>query len=340
MRMCDVLVAALCAASLVSGVRQADAQTFENVGVRAQGMAGAFVAVADDATASWWNPAGLASGTYLSAVVERGRTTEPATPSAQGPARRVTSSDFAAAFPALALSYYRLRVSEIAIPGSTGAAVENRQDPRTTGTSVRSVSVSQFGSTFGQSVGEHLVLGTTVKLLLAGRVSGSAAGSDPLDDADGLDVSRHLKTDVDAGALARFGHVRVGVSVKNISKPSFGDGEDSLTLKRQARVGVAVLSVPYGALQGFTVAADADLTTSTTAVGRVRHVSTGVEGWLAKGRIGLRAGVLANTVDERRPAVSGGVSVGLTHAFLLNASRTVGRDESVTGWSAGVSVAF
>src|SRR4029453_5176655 len=34
---------------------------FEPVGTRAQGMAGAFVAVADDATATYWNPAGLAS---------------------------------------------------------------------------------------------------------------------------------------------------------------------------------------------------------------------------------------------------------------------------------------
>ncbi|MEP7299636.1 MAG: hypothetical protein ABI702_25925, partial [Burkholderiales bacterium] len=42
----------------------ADAQvvTFEAVGERALGMAGAFVAVADDATAVVWNPAGLVAG--------------------------------------------------------------------------------------------------------------------------------------------------------------------------------------------------------------------------------------------------------------------------------------
>ena len=43
----------------------------EVLGVRAQGMAGAFVAVADDATAVYWNPAGLGTGDFVSLVLER-----------------------------------------------------------------------------------------------------------------------------------------------------------------------------------------------------------------------------------------------------------------------------
>src|SRR3954452_24896153 len=85
----------------------ASAQRFDDVGVRAQGMSGAFVAVADDATASWWNPAGLATGSYLSAVIERGRLTKPVNPTPEVPAERTTSSAVAVAFPALGLSYYR-----------------------------------------------------------------------------------------------------------------------------------------------------------------------------------------------------------------------------------------
>ncbi|MEW6363065.1 MAG: conjugal transfer protein TraF [Acidobacteriota bacterium] len=38
----------------------ADAQTFSHFGARAMGMGGAYVAVADDATSVYWNPAGLA----------------------------------------------------------------------------------------------------------------------------------------------------------------------------------------------------------------------------------------------------------------------------------------
>ena len=45
---------------------EAEAQSVETIGIRAQGMGGAFTAVADDATATWWNPAGLAGGSYFS----------------------------------------------------------------------------------------------------------------------------------------------------------------------------------------------------------------------------------------------------------------------------------
>ena len=48
----------------------ARAQDFEAVGTRALGMAGAFVAVADDATAAYWNPAGLAKGAVVSLVLD------------------------------------------------------------------------------------------------------------------------------------------------------------------------------------------------------------------------------------------------------------------------------
>ena len=44
--------------------RQAFAQIVEAVGSRALGMGGAFVAVANDGTATWWNPGGLAAGPF------------------------------------------------------------------------------------------------------------------------------------------------------------------------------------------------------------------------------------------------------------------------------------
>ncbi len=341
MRICEFLCASLAFGLLAGTASDVSAQTFENIGVRAQGMSGAFVAIADDATASWWNPAGLATGSYLSAVVERGRTTEPVTPTVGGPAARTTSSTMALAFPALGISYYRLRLSEIASPATTAVSSEYRQDQRNSGTRVRSVAISQFGTTAGQSLGNHLVIGTTLKLLRAGAVVVSPDGTDLLDDADAADVARQTRADADVGVMANVGHVRLGLTVKNVFEPSFGDeGADPLTLGRQARVGLAVLSVPNGSLKGVTVAADADLTTTATAVGEVRHVATGVEAWLAKGRLGVRAGASVNTVGASRPAVSTGVSVALTPAFHVNASRTLGRDESVTGWSSSVSVSF
>ena len=46
------------------------AQVFESIGTRATGVAGAFVAVADDATAAYWNPAGLTTGGFFSMLVD------------------------------------------------------------------------------------------------------------------------------------------------------------------------------------------------------------------------------------------------------------------------------
>ena len=58
----------------------ARAQIYESVGTRAQGMGGAFVAVADDASATWWNPAGLAMGAFFSSVLEHDNAQDPRQP--------------------------------------------------------------------------------------------------------------------------------------------------------------------------------------------------------------------------------------------------------------------
>jgi hypothetical protein len=51
--------------------REAFAQLpIESVGIRAQGMGGAFVAVADDPSATFWNPAGLATGGPVGGIFE------------------------------------------------------------------------------------------------------------------------------------------------------------------------------------------------------------------------------------------------------------------------------
>lgn len=319
----------------------ASAQTFESVGVRAQGLSGAFVAIADDATASWWNPAGLASGAYFSAVIEHGQLTEPADPVPAAPARRTKTTTVALAFPALGLSYYQFRVAEAYGPATTAEGGANRQDPLITGTGVRGLAVSQYSTTVGQSLSDGLVIGSTLKLLRAGAERSVSSGASPLDEADGLDVSKRTKFDLDLGVMARVGYARLAVAVKNVTEPEFEDGDGQpFTLRRQVRAGVAISRVPTGIQTGLTVAGDVDLTTTSTVFGDVRHVAAGIEGWIARGRVGLRAGASANTIGERRPSGSAGISVRLTRALHVNASRTVGRDDSVTGWSSSVSATF
>ncbi len=337
----NLFVVRLTAAGVILGCAStARAQIYEDVGTRAQGMGGAFVAVADDATASWWNPAGLATGKLGSVVVERGRTADPAKPGATGPARRDGASGFSMAFPALAVSYYRLRISEIAPVSSTGTNPLDREDLGAADVHLQSRAVSQYGMTVGQSLGTHLVLGSTLKLLRAGTAESSVVGGeDLLDRADDLEVSGDTKTDLDAGAMAALGRARFGLTVKHLRAPAFGDGDDRFVLKRQARAGVAFLTQSQGAIDGLAVAADMDLTRTATVRGDVRRFAAGVELWLAKRRLGLRSGINLNTIDRADPTGSVGISVG-DSSFLLDAALLFGSDQARNGLNVGFSLTF
>src|SRR3954447_24529318 len=101
----------LLAAALLVVSHPVVAQTFDIVGTRAAGMGGAFVAVADDASAAYWNPAGFAAGSYFSLVLDRN--SAEAQPSV-GPAGNQSGLLIALGMPALGLSYYGLRSTTVA----------------------------------------------------------------------------------------------------------------------------------------------------------------------------------------------------------------------------------
>src|SRR5437660_12933667 len=101
--------ALVCAVFLVAAA-PARAQIYESVGIRAQGMAGAFVASADVADAGWWNPAGLGGGGYFASALEYGTAQDPHSavdPDGLAlPSWRSSARGFTAGFPALVVSYY------------------------------------------------------------------------------------------------------------------------------------------------------------------------------------------------------------------------------------------
>jgi hypothetical protein len=322
--------------------RPSAAQSFDAVGTRAQGMAGAFVAVADDATATWWNPAGLASGAYLNAIIERGTSQEPADPaSASGPALRTGTTGFAIAYPALGLSYYRLRVSQVtrAPATSIGAPQPDRQDQ--VASVLRSAATTSFGMTVGQSLGNHLVLGSTIRLVRAGTVATTESPqAGALDRADDLDVPRETRFDLDLGAMIRFGWLRMGAAVQHVRQPGFGDGDNRIVLERQARAGVAIMRGKTGIFDALTIDVDSDLTTSTTVLGEARQLAGGAEIWMLRRHVGLRGGLSADTLGERRTSRSTGASVALRTGLYIDGAWTVGSDERRTGWSVSLRSSF
>ena len=337
--MCAPVRAAL-AAFVLSHADPASAQVFESVGTRAQGMAGAFVGVADDATASWWNPAGLASGSYFNLVLERGRTTQPAEPGPDGPASRLTTSGFAVAFPALGANFYRLQVAGIGPINPIAGGSEGRQ-PEGGARSAHLLAVSQFGITVGQSMGDHLVVGSTLKILRGGAIAADIdATGDGLDRAAALDPEGATRGDLDLGAMARAGRFKAGLTLRNVTKPAFGDGSARISLVRQARAGLSLATAPVAAFETFVLAADADLSRTPTRFGDVRHAAAGVEAWLNGRRLGVRAGTSTNTVGEARPSWSTGVSVAPIRGLFIEASKTTGQDDTLAGWTTTLRFAF
>jgi len=97
--------AAVCVLSLLivaAAARPARAQAEPPVGVRAAGMGGAFTAVADDGSATFWNPAGLASGAFFSLVLD------------WNTLDHRSATLIALGTPPLGLSYYRTTTGELA----------------------------------------------------------------------------------------------------------------------------------------------------------------------------------------------------------------------------------
>lgn len=299
----------------------ARAQIFETVGTRAQGMGGAFVAVADDATASWWNPAGLGS-VYFSTLFERASLTEPAEMVPDGPSWRSNERAFAISFPALGLSYYRLRISESA--------------------PLRALATTQYGATVSQSIGGPLVVGSTLKLVRAGVMTATAGpGDDPLGQAVNLDVPVETHADFDLGVMATIDRIRLGVCVKHLHEPEFGDDDVPFVLARQARAGFAFSTAdfstePRGTADSLTIAVDADLTTTATVFGDARHVATGAEVLLLGRHLALRGGVSTNTVGHGGSSASAGLSLGLLTGVYLDGAVTFGSDRSRKGWAIGL----
>lgn len=331
--------------ALVSAVSRASAQPADATGIRATGMGGAFTAVADDATASWWNPAGMAGGAYFNALIDAGTQRDPANDhtAAGDPqnAWRANTRSIAVAFPALGLSYYRLQLSEIQPQTSTGSAAAVRQEGGATQVLLRSTLLNQFGASIGQSLGSHLVLGATLKLVNGGAgAQVQALGAASIDAAGSIQPSTETHPGLDVGAMGMFGPVRIGLMVRNLKPIEFGSGPDAFTWDRQARLGAAVSSGRRGVIGGATAAVDADLTRTTTVFGEERRLAAGGEVWTTARTFGVRGGVGVNTIGAHQASLSSGLSVAVKKGLYADGELSGGTDQGRKGWGVALRVTF
>jgi hypothetical protein len=291
----------------------AAAQTFETAGARALGMGGAFVGVADDATAIWWNPAGLATGGFFGLSVEHHRFEQDRRGfGVPGPSQRSSFFLGAGSLP-IGLSYVRTRESYVT-PGPA-------DEPLT-----RDLVTHQAGLTVLQSLSDTIVVSGTLKYVRGVAATG-LQGTEP--DGQGGNAF-----DADLAMMAVAGDLKVGVTVKNLTSPSF-DAPDGtrLQLPWRARAGASYLAMP-----NLTMAVDLDLWTRNSGIDRQRMLAVGGEYRLA--RAALRAGARFDTVGNVNPLGTVGGSYAVRNGVWVDVWAAAGPREAERGWGLAGRVVY
>ena len=301
-----------------ASVASAQTSSFETVGVRALGMGGAFVAVADDPTAVHWNPAGLVQGGPFGMTFEWDRFQSGNHKSVPYPGPRIDNNSLTsvATWP-LALSFGRFKTTDLA-PGPEGTLA------------TRSLRVSEIGVTLLQTLVQGLVVGSTLKVLRGRPSFGVAAGEtagDALDHGSDIEGEAHTTFDLDLGVMVDLEKVRVGVTSKNLAEADFGTiaGID-IGLERRVRLGVAVVPT-----DGLTFALDVDLDTADLPGGLRRMIAVGGESRLGR-RAAMRGGVRWSRDGSADPIASVGGSVAIRPSFWLDGYYSLGRRDEDRGF--------
>ena len=289
-------------------------------------MGGAFVAVASDATATWWNPAGLAAGPFLDLAVARASTE---VQDGRQPWRQ-TSSWLALGIPPLGISYYRFHITDIRRSDSIAAGVPGREEGEAE-VPVRSLEASQLGVTFVQTLIPGVHAGTTLKYVRGTPRHVATGSGEPLavGDTEG-------RVDLDVGMLAAADALRFGVTVRNVREAEFGGG---FRLPRQVRLGVAfdpqtVTDLP------LVIALDVDLRRYDAVSGERRVVAFGAERWFRARQFGVRAGGRLNTVGEQERSVTAGFSWAIRSGVYLDGHAVRGGATDERGWGLAGRVSF
>jgi hypothetical protein len=284
---------------------------FESTGERALGMGGAFVAVANDATATFWNPAGLVAGAPASATIgwTRFQAGNPKTIPVAGLTRRTGTLTSLGSWPA-GLSYGHFTSSTLT-EGENGLV------------GVETLHTSHVGVTILQTLAEGLVGGVTVRYVrgdVVRAVSDDGTAEAAFARTDGMEGKRNGTLDFDIGLMADMRRLRVGITSRNLRSPSFGEtAQNRMTVPRETRLGIAVLPT-----DGLTLATDIDLETVDLRGDLRRVFALGGEGRIGR-HLAVRTGIRWDLEGDRRLLGSAGLSISIRPGIWLDGHYAHGR---------------
>lgn len=274
-------------------------------GARAPGMAGAFSAVADDAYAVHYNPAGLALLERPQAALSHSRLHLGLTDGSS-----LSLSDILYAHPSrrlagtLAVSWQRFSLADLYSESAYGLSYARSAFQGPWGSLYAGANLKLLGISFSRN--DDAVHATDGNL--------NVVGSDPVLMGDN---SRHVP-DVDLGLLLRTeGRLSYGVGVKHLLEPNMAfSSSDRDPLARAYRFGAAYKSLWLNIATGLKLERAAD--------GKMyKEVSVGGERYfpsLNLGQMGLRGGLALGSHDFRQ--LTAGLSYRISklqfdYAFLI-----------------------
>jgi hypothetical protein len=279
-------------------------------GARAAAMSGAFTAVADDASAFFWNPAGLAFGPVFQGSFQWGDTRM----DRGGLVDSLDRADGGGSLWTDHASGFSVGMPFLGVSGTFGRSARTVREGE--------LAVSQALETFDLAVSivhslppDNLVVAANIHYLrgTTHELAESAAALAPEDRSPDALTDRVLSIDgittatatVDLSALyAPTPWLRMGLMWRRLTEPEFETlAGGTIALPRFARAGVA-FPLPRRAL----VALDFDLSRQGAGNDRWREVALGGEKRFFDDRLSFRAGVSAELGSElgARPAFSAG----------------------------------
>ena len=260
-------------------------------------MGGAFVAVADDATAVYWNPAGLAKGGPAGGTIDWGRFQfgNRDIPPIPGPSEGSSGLTSFGSWP-VGLSLARFS-STVLVPDQFGVA------------EAFNTRATHMGVTVLQTLLENVVGGATVKYV-RGRVQRAVVGGTTVEEAldRGSDLEGELRHDfdMDVGLLMDLQQLRFGVTWRNLFEPTLGTiAGNEIKLKRRGRLGLA-----YVSSAGVILAMDFDLDTADLEGGPSQNLAFGGEARLGS-KLSVRSGVRWSVKGDKRLVTSAGTSFAI-----------------------------
>jgi len=223
-------------------------------------------------------------------------TTTGANPLTVGQANAVVSAYDAALFldPTAAGQQQTMVDALTTIVSAGGDLTQNK-----TSLSTRGVALSEVGVTYGYAIDENLSVGTVLKYMQADIIAVDVAllgnNNNSATNFDRTNVETSTGFGVDLGVLYRIPSWQLGLTARNLNKPSFSHSSGYVyEMKPQAKLGAAWIPSDT-----FTFELGYDLTKNTGAVANSesQYWNVGME-WDAFKVLALRVGAFQNTAQS------------------------------------------